>query len=224
MNDLVTTEKSGPLVPSLELSAWLQGFVDVPLGDGQQAARYFNAAPMTDEIKAEAARLAGLVEESLQRAPIALVSKWLARLGMLTASKDDTAAGVRVKVAAYADMLEQPAWCFTAETLKRAAAEFKWFPAFAEVKQFLDRQCEAERRFLTMLRRAERFEVEKPKAPRATPEEIEKIRQAHELYTAAPRRRLGWKSPVSSMELTRIRREITEREQARREKESAARG
>lgn len=66
-----------------------------------------------------------------------LVRKWLTVLGNLVASRhgaDEAHQAVR----SYATMLDYPCSCFTRDTLRDAAKRFKFWPAFAELAEFLD--------------------------------------------------------------------------------------
>jgi hypothetical protein len=76
-------------------------------------------------------------EALLRPADKALVAKWLGALGVLCAGQM-TAADAKVKIAAYAPLLECPASVLTRRTLQDAGRSFKWFPSFAEVSTFLD--------------------------------------------------------------------------------------
>ena len=218
MTGLVPTGKSGMPTPSAELANWLRFERD--------HGRATNAPPMDSACRAEAARLVRSVEASLVQAPATLKCEWLARLAMVCAGKNESEAAIRAKVAAYADMLDHPAWVFNAQTLKEAAARFMWFPSFAEVKGFLDERCASERRFLASLRKAADAEI--PKVSRetpATPEQVTAILKANDLYTAAPRRKrlsLNYRSPLSEAERATVRREIEAKEHARRAKEGVA--
>ena len=178
---------------------------------------------ITEATKAEAARLVKAVEASLARARPDLTAEWLARLGMLCAPRNEATDAVRAKLAAYVDMLDHPAWVFTARTLKEAAAKFTWFPAFAEVNAFLDEHCASERQFLAALQKAAQAEVVKLVDEKVTFEQLEAIKARNPAAFASSTKRkrlsLGWKGDMSPAERARVRREIDAKEQARRERE-----
>ncbi|MBS4048141.1 MAG: hypothetical protein KG075_17480 [Alphaproteobacteria bacterium] len=69
--------------------------------------------------------------------------RWLASIAVASAGKMSSSEAEK-RLALYADLLDHEAGCFTKSSLARAAAKFKWFPSFAEVKEELD----AERRRL----------------------------------------------------------------------------
>lgn len=93
------------------------------------------AAP--PEVRAEAGRVLRILEPQTARADKGIVAKWLGSLGVLCAGQM-SAADAKAKLGAYSALLDYPAGCFTEASLRDAATRFKWFPAFAEVAEFLD--------------------------------------------------------------------------------------
>lgn len=94
---------------------------------------------VTDNLRAEAVKLADLIDSGMRPATLDRMTQWLIDLAPLVAAKvsvDDA----EVKLRAYVGMLEYPAACFTRASLMKAAKRFTWFPAFAELCKFLDDQ------------------------------------------------------------------------------------
>lgn len=120
-------------LPNFSLPANLAALV----GD-DPAAKWEAPRSQDAETRAHAATAAAHLEQSLAvESDADGVAKWLGQLGILTAGKM-TADDARMRLAAYAALLEHPAGCFTKGSLKRAAVKFTWFPSFAEVSEFLD--------------------------------------------------------------------------------------
>jgi hypothetical protein len=90
------------------------------------------ALPVTLEIKAEAERLLAACDAALHPASRDTVTRWLVALGPLVAGNMPL-EDVRARVSGYVAVLEAPPMCFTRNTLKNAAARFKWFPSVAEL-------------------------------------------------------------------------------------------
>jgi hypothetical protein len=90
-------------------------------------------------------------EGLLKPADKQLVAKWLGALGVLCAGQL-TAADAKVKIAAYAPLLDCPASVLTKRTLADAGRAFKWFPSFAEVSEFLDGRTWAMRKLAARLK------------------------------------------------------------------------
>ena len=72
-------------------------------------------------------------------APRQTATKWIVALGACTAGQM-SADDVKMKVKVYADLLDEPEFAYTKESLKAAATKFKWFPSFAELQEFLECQ------------------------------------------------------------------------------------
>lgn len=132
-----------------ELSPELEDYLD---GFTESLGRYLNAPEQTQDIIDQAADAIDIIETSLIPADASRAGYWLAELGTLTASKADTTEGIARKISVYADMLEQPKWCFTKETLRLAATKFSWFPTFAEVNEFFNKMTAKHRWVLLKLK------------------------------------------------------------------------
>lgn len=70
----------------------------------------------------------------------AAVRKWLIALGALCAGRMPLDEAER-RVAAYTELIDQPAGVFTKSSLARIAGQFTWFPGFAELKPPLDAEA-----------------------------------------------------------------------------------
>lgn len=90
------------------------------------------------EIQAAKGRL-GRAEALLRPADKQLLKRWLSALGVLCAGQM-TAADAKAKIGAYVPLLDAPAAVLTKRTLQDAGRQFKWFPSFAELSEFLDGQ------------------------------------------------------------------------------------
>lgn len=90
------------------------------------------------KVKAEASRMIAPFHAALAAAPRMLVAHWLTQLGILVAGNMPV-ADAKAKVAGYVADLDFPALCFTDATRAAAAREFKWFPSFAELSEFLEK-------------------------------------------------------------------------------------
>lgn len=90
--------------------------------------------PIRAAARDEAKRLLDIIETPC---PPHVAAQWLGQLGILTAGKM-TADDAKVRLSAYAAMLEHSVGCFTKASLRKAATKFTWFPSFAEVSAFLD--------------------------------------------------------------------------------------
>jgi hypothetical protein len=95
----------------------------------------------------EAARALDALAPVLDPAAQATIAPWLNRLGAMVAS-NMSADEARVKAGLMASNLaaEFPIGVFTPETLRAAAREFKWFPSYAELAEYLDREARKLRR------------------------------------------------------------------------------
>lgn len=90
----------------------------------------------------------------------AAVRKWLISLGALCAGRMPLDEAER-RVAAYTEMIDHPAGCFTKGSLARIAGQFTWFPGFAELKPALDAEA--------LRLRKEYQRLQRMIAPRALP-------------------------------------------------------
>lgn len=106
---------------------------------GGKARRVAWKAPETvdPQMQADAERVSRQAEAALKPADVADVRKWLASLGLLCAGQM-SASDAKLKLAAYAPLLDQPACCYTQDTLREAGKRFTWFPSFAELNAFLE--------------------------------------------------------------------------------------
>jgi hypothetical protein len=91
-------------------------------------------------------------ENLLRPADKQTLAKWLATLGVLCAGQM-SADDAKTKIAAYVPLLDVPAAILTKQTLQDAGREFKWFPSFAELAAFMDRQSWPLRKLAARLRR-----------------------------------------------------------------------
>lgn len=85
-------------------------------------------------LREEAEGLLGRLQAQLRPADKRVVADWLASLGTLCAGQM-SAEEARMKVSAYADLIDLPAPCFTRATLREAAARFKFWPSYSEICQ-----------------------------------------------------------------------------------------
>lgn len=117
--------------------------------DADLAFRETWALPaVTEDLKAQAAvALANL--EGVKAASVDDKQKWVAALLRLCTGRKEP-GDIEAKVVAYSAMLDYPSFAFTKTTLGKAAARFVWFPAFAELTQFLDSEVSEYR---TLIRR-----------------------------------------------------------------------
>lgn len=77
------------------------------------------------------------VEAALAPAQVGEVRKWLIGLGTLCAGQMEL-SDAKVKIGAYATLLQVPIFLLTTENLREAGAKFSWFPSFAEVSAFFE--------------------------------------------------------------------------------------
>jgi len=101
-------------------------------------------AAVTAEMREDAVNTLRRLEIAMVPATEDTIRKWLAALGNLCAARHG-AAEAKQAIATYAAMLDHPASCFTRDTLRAAARRFKFWPAFAEVAEFLDGQVASQR-------------------------------------------------------------------------------
>lgn len=119
---------------------------------------------ITMDLILDAQRAATAYGRLLVRAPDHLVNSWLNALGTLMAGQM-TAGDAKVKIAAYAGLLDHPSLCYTQQTLAAAGRKFKWWPSFAELAEFLDDIAREPRRHAT------RINALANTSPRVPPEE-----------------------------------------------------
>lgn len=94
-------------------------------------------ASVTPDMRDDALATLRRLDVAMAPSPIETTRKWLAALGNLVASRHG-ASEAQQAVRTYAAMLDYPASCFTRDTLRAAARQFKFWPAFAELAEFLD--------------------------------------------------------------------------------------
>lgn len=107
----------------------------------------------------------------------ALVRDWLKALGSAVAgglSRDEASAKLGIMTPWAAQDFGPE--CFTARTLKWAAEEFKFFPAYAELAEFLRKQRRDEPPRLS-------YDIPQPKAP-PSPGEIDHVGRLVAAFTA----------------------------------------
>lgn len=109
-------------------------------------------------------------------APRQTATKWLAALGVCCAGQM-TAEDVRMKLKVYGDLLTQPDFVYTQESLRAAASMFRWFPSFAELDEFLGKQGEEIRRLNFRLTEISLLTSDEEIAARKAEEEAEKLRK-----------------------------------------------
>ena len=91
---------------------------------------------VTREISDEAVELVSACDEALRPAGHDTVIKWLSALGSVSASASSDSTDVKIKISAYANVMDFPPMCYTHGTVKRAARKFKFFPTVAELSNF----------------------------------------------------------------------------------------
>jgi hypothetical protein len=123
-------------------------------------------AVVTEDMRNEARSLLPAIDAQLAAAPQPDVELWLATLGALTARRDQAMQDVQIRLRAYASMMTVPAGCLTQEVLARAGRKFTWFPAYAEVAEFIEAEAAKLR---AKKRRLERIAEAKAAGPRAEP-------------------------------------------------------
>lgn len=126
--------------------------------DGYSASqRWELAVAPTEEAIEDAKRWLVDMAPLVQPADVASVRRWLIALALQTAGKGMTAADAELKAAAYVTTLaDEPAFCFTAATLKAAARKFQWFPSVAEIIGFLEAETADKRGQLDVAKRLAR--------------------------------------------------------------------
>ncbi len=80
-----------------------------------------------------------LVDGALRPAPKTVIQSELARLRVMTKSRNENQADLTMTAAAYADALAEYPADVVADALRNWAACEKWWPAWAELKDRLDR-------------------------------------------------------------------------------------
>ena len=109
----------------------------------------WNLPEVTEALNRHAKAVLPAVEAELEPASIGIREKWLTSLGTLCAGKM-SAADAKAKLSAYGSMMDYPSQVFTKATLGQAGREFKFFPSYAEVCEFLNAKAKP------LLDRAER--------------------------------------------------------------------
>jgi hypothetical protein len=109
---------------------------------------------ITDAMIAEAKRVLPQAEAVLALTSREGMLKWVANLGLRCRSTPDAEAA-KAQTMSYVQGFETakvPGISFTQNTLERAASEFKFFPAYSELKDFLLRQAVNESRLVRRLK------------------------------------------------------------------------
>jgi hypothetical protein len=127
------------------------------------------------ELRDEAAAAAAALKAALAPASKSLKTGWLMKLGMLCASSAN-ATDAKNKIVEYAAAIDHPPLCFTDGTGTAAARQFKFFPSFSELCQFLDAEARPHR---DRLRRLERVATAPPMGEQES--EAERIRRRQEM-------------------------------------------
>lgn len=91
---------------------------------------------VTQEISDEANALVIACDDALRPAGYDTMIKWLSALGAVSASPSSDSTDVKIRMSAYANVMDFPPMCYTQGTLKRAARKFKFFPTVAELSNF----------------------------------------------------------------------------------------
>lgn len=99
-------------------------------------------AVVTPAMQREARGLLPAIEAQLTPADQPEVERWLATLGALTARRDMAVQDAQIRLRAYASLMTVPAGCLTREVLARAGRKFTWFPAYAEVAEFIEAEAD----------------------------------------------------------------------------------
>ena len=98
-------------------------------------------AVITPDVRSSAVAQLQAMDDLIKPANKDVVEDWLIRLGqMVIRRKDETPADVLANVMAYSAVMNYPLGCFTLETVERASRRFKFFPPYAEVADFMDRE------------------------------------------------------------------------------------
>jgi hypothetical protein len=127
-------------------------------------------ANITNSDREHARSLVAQAEAVCQPAPPDAVRKWISTVGALVAG-NMSVEDARAKLSAYTKLLEIPLGVVgDDDSLKRAGRRFKWFPAYAELAEFVDQERSRLDRLATRLRIiANGDEDTKPAKPRFRP-------------------------------------------------------
>lgn len=109
-----------------------------------------------ETVMEEAIEQLEIVGKLMEPAPVDIVQKWLNSLGLLVAGKM-SADEAKVRISAYAYLLDLPGYAYDKENLRKAAIEFKWWPSFGELHEFLKRQDNEISRTYWRLKLIQRF-------------------------------------------------------------------
>lgn len=143
------------------------------------AERWTLPANLSPEIIDEAKALIQSAELENEPAPEKIKAKWLASLGTLCAGKA-TVSEIQSQLVAYASMIDHPETAFTKTTLDKAARNFKWFPSYAELTDFLDAETSTLRNNLARLRHVANAKPNQRKAGEYdAPTETQAERKSH---------------------------------------------
>lgn len=123
---------------------------------------------------AEAEKYLSEIRGVMFPAPRQTVTKWLAALVLCSAGNMPT-EDIKLKLKLYADLLTEPEFCYSKETLKAAASQFRWFPAFSELQEFLSGQGEDIRRLNHRLTEIVSLPTDEEIAATKAKEEAEKL-------------------------------------------------
>lgn len=179
-------------LPATQQPRNLQAVLGEPTAEWQRPA--IVSAPLRNQAAAALAKW----PERYAPADMGRKLEWLVRLGLLVAGSF-TPADAKAKAEAMAEALEHPVCCFGDHALKRAAAQFKFWPSFAELKEALDaelyRQKTFEARLHALLRPNPALEAPKVRG-KMWADMTEEERAAHDKRIADLRAELSKPDPM----------------------------
>jgi hypothetical protein len=122
--------------------------------------------PVTPGVREEAERLLASCNASLRPAERDTVTRWLGALGPLVAGNMPL-EDARTRIAGYVAIIDAPPMCFTKNSLKNAAARFKWFPSVAELSTMFDEITARTREIRFQASRVAAAKIETPRQKEA---------------------------------------------------------
>ena len=137
---IATNQRTASLpLPSKNLASSLMDKTEPfygPNGYDERLGPWKPPAVISRELRAEAALMLDQSEALLRPAAQSSLRSWLVSLGALVAnSGSDSNASARVD--AYSGLVDASAGALTKTSLKRAAAQFKFWPSYSELAEFL---------------------------------------------------------------------------------------
>lgn len=112
-------------------------------------------ALIDSDIKQRAAVAFRDLRDELAPPSMDTLKDWILTLGTLCSMRGDMAKNAQVVTAVYAAQLlalKLPSQCFTNQTLSDATENFKWFPAFSELRVFMESVADPMRKILERLK------------------------------------------------------------------------